>query len=225
MVQGRRAFLDAGYYAPLAKAVADTLKVHLPPMPAEILDVGCGEGYYTDHLRRSLEDNGQAPHWTGIDISKEAIRAACGRSPTTEWVVASAARIPLPDNCLDGMTALFTLLEPVEYYRVLKAEAPLVIATTGPDHLRSLREEIYDEVTTQPFDPAAKLSGHFAPMAVERVRFELNLEGESIQQLLGMTPHFWRTSPERQKALKSLHTLRTEVDVNVSVFQKSATAP
>ncbi|MDP1793837.1 MAG: hypothetical protein Q8K63_06830, partial [Acidimicrobiales bacterium] len=48
-IQARRRFLDAGHYAPLAKRLA-----HLTGELSDrgtILDVGCGEGYYTAQLQ------------------------------------------------------------------------------------------------------------------------------------------------------------------------------
>jgi 23S rRNA (guanine745-N1)-methyltransferase len=221
MVRGRRAFLNAGYYQPIAEAVTQSLLSHLDGGSDSLLDMGCGEGYYTVFMQEALKANGQQADWTGIDISKEAIRAANQRSRSIEWVVASAARIPMPDSSLDGMTALFTLFESAEYARVLKSNAPLVVTTTGPDHLLSLRELIYDQVRPQPFAPVAKLANHFRQISEERVRFTLDLQGESIQQLLGMTPHVWHTSLERQDALKKLSVLTTQIDVNVTVFSKN----
>ncbi len=221
MVRGRRAFLDAGYYQPIAEAVTQSLLSHLDGGSGSLLDMGCGEGYYTVFMQEALKANGQQADWTGIDISKEAIRAANQRSRSIEWVVASAARIPMPDSSLDGMTALFTLFESAEYARVLKSNAPLVVTTTGPDHLLSRRELIYDQIRPQPFAPVPKLANHFRHLSEERVRFTLDLQGESIQQLLGMTPHVWHTSLERQDVLKKLSVLTTQIDVNVTVFSKN----
>ncbi len=44
MMQARRAFLDAGHYQPLREAIAERLRHYAP---ADLLDIGCGEGYYT----------------------------------------------------------------------------------------------------------------------------------------------------------------------------------
>src|SRR5690606_4067516 len=42
MMQARRDFLHAGWYAPLAQAVSDTVTKLAPDT---LLDLGCGEGY------------------------------------------------------------------------------------------------------------------------------------------------------------------------------------
>ena len=47
MMQARRAFLDQNYYQPLRNAVCAALDAHMPAQTRRILDIGCGEGYYT----------------------------------------------------------------------------------------------------------------------------------------------------------------------------------
>ena len=44
-VQARRAFLSAGHYAPLQQAVINKVR---ELRIENLLDIGCGEGYYTD---------------------------------------------------------------------------------------------------------------------------------------------------------------------------------
>ena len=70
MVAARRAFLDAGWYAPIAGALADLVR-RFCPAAASVLDAGCGEGYYLSQL-------GWIPERWGIDISRDA--ACCGRA-------------------------------------------------------------------------------------------------------------------------------------------------
>ena len=71
-VLSRRAFLEAGYYAPIAEAliaVAKELTVNSNEIrpSGELLDVGCGEGYYSARLAGAL-----GMRLTGMDISREA---------------------------------------------------------------------------------------------------------------------------------------------------------
>ncbi len=50
-VQARRAFLSAGFYAPLQHAVVTKiaeLKIN------NLLDIGCGEGYYTNAMQAEV---------------------------------------------------------------------------------------------------------------------------------------------------------------------------
>ena len=47
MIEARAAFLGAGHYAPLRDAIAQLIA---PLKPKHLLDIGCGDGYYTQAL-------------------------------------------------------------------------------------------------------------------------------------------------------------------------------
>ena len=51
MVEARRRFLEGGHYAPLAARLAALAAEY---QPARWLDIGCGEGYYTEQIARAL---------------------------------------------------------------------------------------------------------------------------------------------------------------------------
>ena len=88
-VLSRRAFLDTGLYRPIAQALIDAARVY--GAQGELLDVGCGEGYYCAALSQAL-----GLPLTGLDISKEAVRCAAARYKNARWLCATAAHIPLP---------------------------------------------------------------------------------------------------------------------------------
>ena len=69
----RREFLEAGFYAPIAQTLIDTARQLEVSGP--VLDVGCGEGYYSTRLARAL-----GLPLTGLDISKDAVRCAAGNT-------------------------------------------------------------------------------------------------------------------------------------------------
>ena len=79
----RRRFLGAGYYAPIAEALAEAVGV--PDGP--VLDVGCGEGYYLSQL--DLVD------LYGLDVAKSAVQMAARLLPDAQFVVGSAYRLPV----------------------------------------------------------------------------------------------------------------------------------
>lgn len=67
------------------------------PREAEILDVGCGSGW----AARLLAAQADAGNVIGIDVSDEMIRVAREQSaalPNLKFQVASAERLPFPDN-------------------------------------------------------------------------------------------------------------------------------
>ena len=77
MMQARRAFLDAGHYLPLRETVAQMLNDILPGSATAMLDIGCGEGYYTARFAGIAREKGALTF--GLDVSKVAIRAAAKR--------------------------------------------------------------------------------------------------------------------------------------------------
>ena len=80
-VLSRRSFLEQGYYAPIAEALIAAAKKY--EVCGEILDVGCGEGYYCSQLSEALN----LP-LTGLDISKEAVRCAAAKYKNARWLCA-----------------------------------------------------------------------------------------------------------------------------------------
>ncbi|MBW6453984.1 MAG: hypothetical protein K0A92_09425, partial [Methyloprofundus sp.] len=53
MMRARRNFLEAGFYQPLAQAISSIIDQYLADTPKlHILDMGCGEGYYSRQSER-----------------------------------------------------------------------------------------------------------------------------------------------------------------------------
>ena len=70
MVAARKAFLDSGFYAPIATAISQLCTDHLDTAaPLAILDAGCGEGYYLQALCAALDTPEREIIATGLDIS------------------------------------------------------------------------------------------------------------------------------------------------------------
>ena len=66
MMQARRAFLNAGYYQALSDRVNELAQEYGKGQP-EILDLGCGEGYYSERLQQAV-----GGELYGLDISRTA---------------------------------------------------------------------------------------------------------------------------------------------------------
>lgn len=221
MVQARRGFLELGYYQPLAEQVATTVARLLPEESARIVDMGCGEGYYTARMQQQLAQHPNL-HLAGLDISKHAVKAACSRTRALTWMVASGAGMPVAGRSLDLVTVLFSRLMPDEFRRTLKPGASLLIAYPGEGHLLQLRELIYDEVRQSGFAPASVLGEGFSAAEQETVRYDFTLQNQQeIQQLLAMTPHGWRISPAAKTRISELNQLSLTLDVHLARFTRS----
>ena len=105
MMQARRAFLDAGHYLPLRETVAQMLDDMLPDSASAMLDIGCGEGYYTARFAEVVREKGALTF--GLDVSKVAIRAAAKRYADVTFCVASSHRLPFDDASMDAVIRLY----------------------------------------------------------------------------------------------------------------------
>ncbi|MFZ5723574.1 MAG: putative RNA methyltransferase [Pseudomonadota bacterium] len=201
MVRARRAFLAAGHYAPLRDAVLDLLR---PLQPRTLLDIGCGEGWYTGALRTVAADV------TGLDLSKDAVRLAAKQHPGIRWLVAGSSALPLADASMDVVTSLFSPLPAAEIARVLKPGGHLLVVTPGPRHLWALREALFDEV--RPHAPekfVEQLAPRFELVQQVDVAFDLTLDQSALQDLLTMTPYAWRADKARRNVTE-IRQLRAE---------------
>ena len=196
MVEARRRFLDGGHYAPLAERLAQLASER---SPNSWLDIGCGEGYYTAQIAQALPNaDGYA-----LDISREAVKRACKRAPSLQWLVASMARIPLADGSCNLLASVFSPLDWTEARRLLPPGGGLLRMGPTREHLWELRGLLYDEV--RDYDDEKHLSlipddMHLAHS--ETLSYELQLDSaEARADLLAMTPHGWRASAERRTAV------------------------
>ena len=210
-VLSRRAFLEAGFYAPISEALNQAALDY--NAQGEILDVGCGEGYYSARLAAAMG----AP-LTGLDISKEAVRCAAGQYKAYAWLCATAAHIPVPDGSVGTLSSLFTLTLPGEFRRVLRKNGLFLQVLAAEDHLLGLKSIVYDVLTHKQKDTAPALPG-FALLESRQIRFDFTAEGEQIQRLFAMTPHLFRIGKAGAQRLAEATVLRDTASCVLNVYR------
>lgn len=197
MVRARSGFLARGRYQPLVKALLTQAK----NTPDCWLDIGCGEGWYSAQLAEQLG----AHQGVGLDISKFAVDAAAKRNKTLTWLVASGARLPVLDHSVQTALVLFAPIFADELARVLAPGGELIVAGTGDNHLRALRETLYENVQPSHFDGASFLDHRLQRQHREELALTWQPEGlEELEQLLAMTPHYWRATAQAKSRLGEL---------------------
>ena len=211
-VLSRREFLEAGYYAPIARALIDAAKAL--EISGEILDVGCGEGYYSAQLADALGAN-----LTGLDISKEAVRCAAAKYKGKQWLCATAAHIPVEGESVDLLTSLFALTLPEEFHRVLKSGGWYFQVLAAEDHLLGLKSIIYDRLNFKEKNTVPELPG-FTRVKSVPIRFAFTVEGQQVQNLFSMTPHVFRIGKEGAQRLKNTQTLTDTASCMLNIFRR-----
>ncbi len=211
-VLARREFLEAGYYAPIANTLVETAK--RLDITGQILDVGCGEGYYSARLADALD----AP-LTGLDISKEAVRCAAAKYKGKQWLCATAAHIPVEESSVTLLTSLFALTLPEEFARVLKQGGYFFQVLAAEDHLLGLKGIIYDKLNFKDKNTVPELPG-FELVETVPIRFTFTVEGQQVQNLFSMTPHVFRIGKDGAERLRKTETLTDTASCVLNVFRR-----
>ena len=212
-VLSRREFLEAGFYAPIAEALIAEAKAL--GIGGQILDVGCGEGYYSSRLADALE----AP-LTGLDISKEAVRCAAAKYKGKQWLCATAAHIPVEEGSVSLLTSLFALTLPQEFARVLKEDGIYFQVLAAEDHLLGLKGIIYDQLNFKEKNTVPELPGFELVKSVP-IRFSFTVEGQQIQNLFSMTPHVFRIGKEGAERLRNTEILTDTASCVLNIYRRT----
>lgn len=211
MIADRHAFLEAGFYQCLRDRIIEKLAELQSASPHEqtILDLGCGEGYYTAALA--------APNRRvyGLDIAKPALALAAKRERSITWCVGTSRALPFHDAGLDVVLNIFCRPHGAETQRVLRQGGTLLSAGAGPNHLRELREILYENIRAE--NAEAPPEG-FVLTQSETLSYAFALKGEMILRLARMTPHYWRASTERRAQLEKIEELNLQAEFNLRMF-------
>lgn len=210
-VVSRREFLEGGFYKPIVDTLcreAQQLGVSGP-----ILDVGCGEGYYSARLAQALNSE-----LTGLDISKEAVRCAAGKYKEHRWICATASHLPVESGSAGVVTSLFALTMPEEFRRVLRPDGYYFQVLAGADHLLGLKSVIYPELKQKEKDSVPQIPGFELVKSVP-IRFEFTVEGAQVRNLLSMTPHVYRISKEGAARLDAVPSLTDRASAVLNIYR------
>lgn len=214
MLQSRQEFLNAGHYRIFSDKLNEIVLRDLPD-PCTILDAGCGEGYYTWRLKRSLEAVKRKAEIYGVDVSKRAVQYAAGRDKGIRFAVASTYHLPVLAGSIDCLVCVFAPRDEGEFARVLKADGRLVVAAPGPRHLYSLRSIIYPDPPE--IGQKGDVSG-FALLDRNNVAYTIELDTRGLFNLLAMTPYSRHADVAALAKLQGLARLEVEVDINILVY-------
>lgn len=212
MAKSRQIFLNAGYYQPLLDRL---LTIIAQRKPQQILDVGCGEGWYSCAVLSHLREMGIPAELCGIDISPEILRYAANRSrqqgsaEAAKWAVASVNRMPVRDCTCDCILNLFAPCEPREFRRVLQPDGILLRVIPLERHLWGMKTVLYEH----PYEnrPVFAAPEGFVLAASETLDFSITVPAEHLKALFSMTPYVHKTSPADIAKLDRMDALTTEV--------------
>ena len=218
MAAARREFLSKGYYYPLLDALCSLAVSHTGDVP-DVLDTGCGEGYYTAGVFEALTAAGKTSRMAGIDISKFILRSAAKRAREIEFAVASSYHLPLADSSVELLLNCFSPLALEEFRRVLRPGGVFLYVVPAADHLWEMKRVLYDtpylnEERETPYEG-------FAYESIVPVEDTVTLtDPADIRALFQMTPYYWKTPRAGVERLLAMDTLTTKITFRIHVFRK-----
>lgn len=179
--QARQLVLEAGLYDHILAGL-DQMVTQL--QPASILDVACGEGFYS----RQLESR-SAGNYYAFDLSKDSILLAskADSRQQVKWFVADLAKIPLADQSLDAILDIFSPANYQEFKRLLKPTGSLLKVIPGSQHLIEIRK-ILGKEAYQPEDIDLHLKEQMQIQDQLELTATYALTPEVREALLTMTP-------------------------------------
>ncbi len=218
MIRARTDFLEKGYYQPLLDGILEQCK-HLKGNEIHLVDVGCGEGWYTDGIFHFLECRNQRVQMEGIDISKDALSAAAKRNKRIGFAVASISSLPIQSDSVDMLINLFAPFDTAEFSRVLKAGGLWLKAIPLEKHLLGLKRAIYPH----PYENEVTLTEYpgFQLLQRKEIKYSLQLDKkEDISNLFKMTPYYYKTGASDQAKVENMENLTTEIEFAILIYQK-----
>ena len=185
--QNRQLILEAGFYQPILKKLLEILSSL--PQHDNLLDIGCGEGYYARNLQAQLP----AKHIYAFDLSKESIQLAAksDHSLTVSWFVGDLAHIPIQDASMDVILDIFSPANYQEFQRVLQKNGLLIKVIPSSQHLQEIRGIVAEQLTNTNYSNH-KIIEHFEEAFTITNSYDVaatfNLRENEKAALLHMTP-------------------------------------
>ena len=185
--QNRQQILEAGFYQAILEAVSDLLASS--KTATTILDIGCGEGFYS----RKLQERHPDKTFYAFDISKDSVQIAAKSEPNwaVNWFVGDLARLPIKDASMDILLDIFSPANYGEFRRVLSKDGILIKVIPTENHLKEIRQKVQDQLTNKDYsnqDIKNHFQNNFTILSSKTTSLTKPITAEQLQALLSMTP-------------------------------------
>ncbi|WP_308525338.1 putative RNA methyltransferase [uncultured Streptococcus sp.] len=185
--QNRQQILEAGFYQAILEDISNLLATN--PSAKTILDIGCGEGFYS----RKLQESHSEKTFYAFDISKDSVQIAAKSEPNwaVNWFVGDLARLPIKDASMDILLDIFSPANYGEFRRVLSKDGILIKVIPTKNHLKEIRQRVQDQLTNKDYsnqDIKNHFQEHFTILSSQTASLTKTITTEQLQALLSMTP-------------------------------------
>lgn len=237
MLQARRAFLERGFFQPIAVAVNDQVVEHLHALRTAnqlrgdevIVDAGCGEGYYLERLAGRPRETGTFAHvrLVGIDASKDGVRMTASRLRGQPCAVMDIAHgLHLRRGSAAVLLNVFAPRNPGAFAETLMPGGLCLVVIPRAEHMQELRALL--PLLEIPATKHAGLVQQFAPH-LTLVRSQdldgvVELDAEAVREWVRMGPNAWHLTPEQVSAVRFPGTVVARIACTLLSFEKGRVA-
>lgn len=220
MCRARSQFFAGDYYRPLRLQLNELVcRLAAEMQSPVVLDVGCGEGYYTNSIAHALREQKSDAQVIGSDISKFALQHAAKGQEGCRYAVASLFDLPVKNESVDVLLDIFAPVCMEEFVRVLRPGGVLVMVVPGPRHLWDFKCAAYDVPYENPIKQFTfpRLQEEQQLEVLERACIQ---NQEDIWSLMQMTPYFYKTPREGRERIAAMQELDTQIHFLIHVLRK-----
>ncbi|MFS5828552.1 methyltransferase domain-containing protein [Streptococcus agalactiae] len=184
--ENRQLVLENGYYNHILEAISKVLENN--SQFHSVLDIGCGEGFYSRQLVNKHEKT-----FLAFDISKDSIQLAAksDQSRLVKWFVSDLANLPIQDSSIDIILDIFSPANYKEFRRVLSDDGILVKVVPVAEHVQELREKASQYLKQKDYSNQ-KILDHFREnfeiISEQKVVQSYNCSQQERQAFIDMTP-------------------------------------
>ncbi|KFI68084.1 putative RNA methyltransferase [Bifidobacterium magnum] len=209
----RGRILAAGYYDHIRDAVLETVT---SANPRTILDVGCGEGFYS----RAIAQSDSSAQIFAFDIAKSSIQIGAREDMTSNiaWFVGNLMDIPLQSHTIDCIIDIFSPANYAEFDRLLTEHGTIVKVVPGAAHVQELREAAANQLSNGAHYSNDKVvtmfREHVPNMRQFTVSQTMQMPAEDVLAFAHMTPLFFNVDLDRVD-LRSVDRITVQAEILV----------
>ena len=210
-VESRLNFLKKGYYDRVIEKLKELIYLGLNDLKnIDIIDSGCGPGFYMNKLKEFLDSKNINNNICGFDISEAAINLAKKTFKYLNFFYGDVNSIPVSDKSQDAVICVFSCKNYKEYNRILKNNGKVfIVCSGGKKHFKEILSVFGTdkEKDFQKMESEFKNS-YFKLNKKEFLEYQINLKSnEDVLQVINLIPNHLEFPEEKLDYFKNLDKL------------------
>ena len=219
MIMARHKYLNQGAYDTLVDRIAELILDTVDSDNIDILDAGCGEGYYIERIKKYITTkSSRIVNLYGLDISKDAVKIGAKSYKDIDFAVGSVYSMPYQNDSFSVILNVFAPFDNKESVRLLKKGGIAIKVVPSKNHLQEFRKIIYDTYT----EHEEKLidSTNFTFIKKVNVKYEKEFnDNETITSLFKMTPYYFNATEDATSKIMALESISLTIDFDIYMYR------